>query len=184
MAKQQKNELMEWLKAILVAIVVASLIRIFLFAPIVVEGDSMEPTLHTKDRMIVNKIGKRLGTIDRFDIIVFHASQNRDYIKRVIGLPGDKIVYKDDILYVNGEPIEEPYLEANKEELIGSPLTESFTLQEITGEKTVPQGQLFVMGDNRRYSKDSRHIGFIQKDQVVGETALVYWPLSKIRLIK
>ena len=80
--------------------------------------------------MIVNKFSYTIGEPNRFDIIVFHAPENKDYIKRVIGLPGDKIEYKDDILYVNGKAYEEPYLdEYEKDEILDGPLTEPFTLR-------------------------------------------------------
>ena len=108
---KKKNELWEWIKALVVAVLLAAVIRYFFFAPIVVDGLSMMPTLNDQDRMIVNKFSYQIGEPDRFDIIVFHAPENKDYIKRVIGLPGDTVEYKDDILYVNGKAYEEPYLD-------------------------------------------------------------------------
>lgn len=181
MAKE-KNEIWEWTKALLIAIGLAAIIRYFLFAPIVVDGLSMMPTLHNGDRMIVNK----LGNPDRFDIIVFHAPEQKDYIKRVIGLPGDTVEYRDDILYVNGKAYEEPYLDFYKEQIIDDgPLTPDFTLEETPGGNiTVPEGAVFVMGDNRRFSKDSRHIGTISFDEIIGDTNLVYWPIKDIRFVK
>lgn len=142
----------------------------------------MMPTLHNGDRMIVNKLGKP----DRFDIIVFHAPEQKDYIKRVIGLPGDTVEYKDDILYVNGKAYEEPYLDTYKEHIIDDgPLTPDFILEETPGgHTTVPEGEVFVMGDNRRFSKDSRHIGTIPLDEIIGDTNLVYWPIKDIRFVK
>ncbi|WP_163101477.1 signal peptidase I [Peribacillus alkalitolerans] len=182
--KKKKNEVWEWMKALVIAVALAAVIRYFLFAPIVVDGLSMMPTLHHQDRMIVNKIGYTVGEPDRFDIIVFHAPENKDYIKRVIGLPGDKIEYKDDTLYVNGKPYQEPYLDEYKKQVIDGPLTEPFTLKEITGEETVPEGHLFVMGDNRRFSRDSRHIGVVSMDKVLGNTSVVYWPVKDVRIVE
>ena len=178
-----KNELFEWIKALAIAIVLAAVIRYFFFAPIVVDGDSMMPTLHNQDRMIVNKIGYMIGKPDRFDIVVFHATVDKDYIKRVIGLPGDEIEYRDDVLYINGEPYEEPYLDEYKEELPTGPLTEDFTLEDIIGQKKVPEGHIFVLGDNRRYSRDGRHIGTVSLEQVLGKTKVVYWPPSDMRIV-
>ncbi|WP_338469843.1 signal peptidase I [Niallia sp. XMNu-256] len=183
MAKK-KNELWEWVKALVVAVVLAAVIRYFFFAPIVVDGLSMAPTLHDQDRMIVNKFSYTVGEPKRFDIIVFHAPENKDYIKRVIGLPGDTIEYKDDVLYVNGEAYEEPYLDKLKESTLDGPLTEPFTLTEKIGQATVPEGELFVMGDNRRYSKDSRHIGSVPIEEVLGKTSIIYWPIEDIGLVK
>jgi len=181
---RKKNEFLEWLKALAIAIVLAIVIRTFFFAPIVVDGQSMMPTLNHQDRMIVNKIGTKIGNIERFDIVVFHATEDKDYIKRVIGLPGDHIEYKNDTLYINGEPYEEPYLEDYKKQVIDGPLTESFKLEDIIGQKTIPEGEIFVMGDNRRYSKDSRHIGTVPIEEVMGTTNLVYWPLSDFGLVE
>lgn len=145
----------------------------------------MLPTLHNQDRMIVNKLSYKIGEPRRFDIVVFHAEEGKDYIKRVIGLPGDRIEYKNDTLYVNGKAYKEPYLDEYKKQVIDGPLTEPFTLEDIPGgQETVPKGHLFVMGDNRRFSKDSRHIGFIPMEKVVGKTSIVYWPLSDMRIIK
>src|SRR4051812_4561179 len=118
MAKE-KNEIYEWMKAIIGALLLAVVIRAAFFTPIVVDGASMNPTLQDQDRMIVTKIGEP----KRFDIVVFHAPDGTDYIKRVIGLPGDRIEYKHDVLYVNGEEMDEPYLKGHKESIIQGTLT-------------------------------------------------------------
>jgi signal peptidase I len=178
MAKR-KNELWEWIKALLIAVGLAVIIRYFLFAPIVVDGLSMMPTLHNGDRMIVNKLGKP----NRFDIVVFHAPEKKDYIKRVIGLPGDKIEYKNDVLYINGNAYKEPYLDKYKK-ITQGPLTEDFTLKDLIGRDTVPKGEIFVMGDNRRQSKDSRIIGPVPLTKVIGDTKLIYWPISDMHIAK
>ncbi|WP_026674303.1 signal peptidase I [Alkalihalobacterium bogoriense] len=179
-----KSETLEWIKALIIALLLAVLIRFFFFAPIVVEGESMMPTLHHSDRMIVNKIGYTISEPDRFDIVVFHATEEKDYIKRVIGLPGDTIVYEDDILYINNEPYDEPYLDELKNQLAGGKLTYDFTLQEVTNEVSVPEGYLFVMGDNRQRSLDSRDIGLIPIDEIVGKANIVFWPFSDIRIVR
>lgn len=178
---KKKNELLEWIKALTIAVLLAAIIRYFFFAPIVVDGFSMMPTLHTQDRMIVNKFSYKIGEPKRFDIVVFHATSDRDYIKRVIGLPGDTVEYKNDTLIINGKEYAEPYLEDYQNQLIDGPLTEPFNLESIIGQPTVPEGHIFVMGDNRRQSKDSRHIGTVPIEEVMGKTSLVYWPISDIR---
>lgn len=178
-----KSETFEWIKAIVIALILAILIRTFLFAPIIVKGESMVPTLQNSEQMIVNKIGYVFSEPKRFDIVVFHANEEQDYIKRVIGLPGDHIEYIDDTLYINGKPYEEDYLDPLKEQL-DTKLTYDFTLEELTNESTVPEGYLFVMGDNRQYSLDSRDLGFISMDEVVGKANIVYWPISAIRIAK
>ena len=183
--QKEKNELWEWTKALLIAFAIAAFIRYFLFTPIVVDGDSMMPTLENGDRMIVNKIGYKIGDPDRFDIIVFHAPEQKDYIKRVIGLPGDYVEYKEDQLYINGEPIEEPYLDAYKEEITEGNLTYDFTLKDIDPSlDVIPEGYVFVMGDNRRFSKDSRHIGIVDQSEIIGNTNIIFWPLNEIEIVK
>ncbi len=183
--EKEKNELWEWIKALLIAFAIAAFIRYFLFTPIVVDGDSMMPTLEDGDRMIVNKIGYKIGSPDRFDIVVFHAPEGKDYIKRVIGLPGDHVEYIDDQLYINGEAFEEPYLEQYKAEITEGNLTGDFKLQDINPDyEVIPEGHVFVMGDNRRFSKDSRHIGVVSLDEVIGNTSMIFWPLSDIKIVK
>ncbi|MGX9133643.1 signal peptidase I [Rummeliibacillus sp. JY-2-4R] len=181
--KKDKNELWEWTKALIIAFALAAGIRYLLFTPIVVDGESMMPTLVNGDRMIVNKLGYRIGDIHRFDIVVFHAPEQKDYIKRIIGLPGDKVAYKNDQLYINGKAISEPYLQKYKNEITdGGTLTEDFTLKDIPGVQgdTIPPNYVFVMGDNRRYSKDSRHIGLVSVDKIIGKTTVVFWPLDQM----
>ncbi|WP_416151826.1 signal peptidase I [Salipaludibacillus sp. HK11] len=177
-----KSESWEWIKAVVVALVLAIVIRSFFFAPIVVDGQSMMPTLEHNDRMIVNKIGYNISEPDRFDIIVFHAPQNKDYIKRVIGLPGDSVRYEDDVLYINDEAYEEDYLDDFKALADNQPFTGDFELEDFTGYETIPEGHVFVLGDNRQHSKDSRHIGVIPYDEVVGKANFVFWPVQEVRI--
>jgi signal peptidase I len=182
---ENRKEVFSWIKAILIAVILAFLIRTYIFAPIVVDGESMMPTLQDHERIVLTKFGTNIDNIDRFDIVVFHATVDKDYIKRVIGLPGDHIEYKDDTLYINGKAYEEPYLDKYKNQMpSGVPLTESFKLEDITGSMTVPEGQLFLMGDNRQNSLDSREIGTISVDEIVGKANLVYWPINEIKIVK
>lgn len=172
---------MSWVKPLAVALVVAFVVRTFLFVPVIVDGESMEPTLQNENRMIVNKLLYYIDEPERGDIVVFHATEERDYIKRVIAVPGDRLQYKDDVLYVNGKKVDEPYLEPLKEQ--AEPLTYDFTLEELTGETEVPEGKVFVMGDNRQYSQDSRDIGFVDESKIVGTTSVVYYPFTDIRTV-
>ena len=187
---KQKNELFEWIKAIVFALLVAFVIKQFLFTPVLVQGASMMPTLEDKDRVIINRIGPKFKSIDRFDIVVIEnvllqKNEEENIIKRIIGLPGDKIEYKDDQLYINGKKFSEPYLDQEKKELKDSgPLTYDFTLEQDLGEITVPEGYYFVLGDNRRVSNDSRNpdIGFIPKEKIMGTTSIICWPIEHIDL--
>lgn len=174
--------LVDWLKAALIALIIVALVRNYLFANYIVNGESMMPTIEEGNRLIVNKIGVEIRSPERFDLIVFHASTDEDYIKRIIGLPGDTIEYDDDQLYVNGKAIKEPYLNDFKTDLVDGQLTENFTLLEKTGHSTVPKNHYFVLGDNRRHSYDSRHIGFIRENEIVGVVNLRYWPIDSIQI--
>ncbi|MBM7646842.1 signal peptidase I [Scopulibacillus daqui] len=181
MKKRKKSEAFEWIKALAIAVIIALLIRGFVFTNYIVEGQSMMPTLQDGNRLIVNKLDYEISKPHRFDVVIFHATKNEDYVKRVIGLPGDKIAYKNDTLYVNDKPVKEPYLDKYKSELITGNLTQDFTLQGLTGHTRVPEGKVFVLGDNRRDSVDSRVFGFVDEDQIVGKVNLRYWPLSEMQ---
>lgn len=181
-----KNEFIEWLKACVFAIVLVWLVKAFLFTPVEVKGASMMPTVEEGERVIVNKISQSFSDFERSDIIVFEERPGTYFIKRVIGIPGDTIEYKDDVLYINGEKVEEPYLDENKSELKDTgTLTEDFSLFDYTGERKVPEGQLFVLGDNRRKSSDSRdaRVGLIDIESVLGKTNIVFWPIQNTRSI-
>ncbi|GGP09609.1 signal peptidase I [Oceanobacillus neutriphilus] len=161
-------------------IAVFLVVRAFLFENYVVNGKSMEPTLYDGNLMMVNTVTNNISNLHRFDVIVFHATEENDYVKRVVGLPGETIEYKDDQLYVNGEYIPEDFLQEEKENVETELLTEDFTLLEVTGEETVPEDQIFVLGDNRGDSLDSRSIGFIPVDEVVGKVDITYWPVTEL----
>ncbi|MCT1576297.1 signal peptidase I [Oceanobacillus kimchii] len=182
---KKKNEWLDWIKALLLAFGLAFLVRMFLFAPIIVEGPSMFPTLHDRDQMIVNKLSYTIGEPERFDIVVFHAPTQKDFIKRIIALPGEHVAVEDNTLYINGEEIEEPFLNEQKENLQSyQTLTNDFTLEQLPGNyDVVPEGHVFVLGDNRSNSTDSRMIGVVPMEELVGEASFVYWPFDRIHLI-
>lgn len=182
--KQGFMQILGWVKAVGAALILALLIHNFVAIPIVVKGVSMMPTLQGGDRLIANKIGYTINGVERLDIIVFHATGEQDYIKRVVGLPGDHIEYKDDQLYINGEEYEEEYLDEYKNQLIDdNPFTYDFELETLTGSVVVPEGHYFVLGDNRRDSKDSRTIGFVSVEDVIGKASVIYWPLEEIGIL-
>ncbi|WP_455675360.1 signal peptidase I [Pradoshia sp.] len=175
------NEIASWLRLTLIAVIAVLICRQFVFLPTTVKGESMMPSLQDGNRVILSKITH----IDRFDEVVFHATDSPDkYVKRVIGLPGDTVEMKDDTLYINGEPYEEEYLNEHKSSLGKNDwFTEDFTLKELTGKEEVPEGQMFVLGDNRPYSKDSRVFGFVPMERIVGEVKLRYWPVNDIGFV-
>jgi signal peptidase I len=174
-----KKELVSWGKALLIAAGLVMVIRTFLFAPYIVEGASMEPTLHNQEKIIVNKINFT-NSFTRGDIVIIKGP-TENYVKRVIGTPGDKIEMRHDQLFINGKPCKEPYLAANlkaaREQ--GSLLTGDF------GPIVVPANHYFVMGDNRLRSMDSRNgLGFIKQTAIVGKGEFVFYPFADIRDVK
>ncbi|WP_088102772.1 signal peptidase I [Halalkalibacter urbisdiaboli] len=170
-----QNEWLEWIKAIVIALMLALIIRTFFFTSYEVQGESMMPNAHDGERFIVNKVGYGFSKPERFDMIVFNATNEDDYIKRVIGLPGDLIRYENDILYVNDEPIEEPFLDQRKAEYGEGLYTNDFVCSDV-----VPENHVFVLGDNRPNSLDSRRIGFVSEEQIVGKVDLRFWPLKEV----
>ncbi|MBP1949104.1 signal peptidase I [Virgibacillus litoralis] len=184
MAKQ-KSEWFDWIKALLIAFALAFIVRTFFFAPIVVDGPSMMPTLHDRDQMIVNKFLYDIDEPKRFDIVVFHASDQKDFIKRIIGLPGEHVAVDDDVLYINGEEVKEPFLTAQKQNRMSTnSLTSDFKLEELPGKyKQIPEDHVLVLGDNRNNSTDSRMLGLVSMDQIVGKTSLIYWPFDRMQTI-
>ena len=115
MINDPSRDWIEWIKALILAIIFALIVRLYLISPIIVDGPSMQPTLYDRDQMIVNKLIYKLFDPERFDIVIFHASDQKDFIKRVIGLPGEHVAVRDNILYINGEEVEQPFLEHNED---------------------------------------------------------------------
>ncbi|MDP4085059.1 MAG: signal peptidase I [Bacillota bacterium] len=182
MKSEWKKEGAEWAKAFFIGLIIFAFIRTFFLSNYIVEGKSMLPTLQDGNKLVVNKLGNKLEDLKRFDVIVFHANKNEDFVKRIIGMPGDKIAYRNDQLYINEKKVGEPYLNIYRRKMQGQKLTDDFTLKEMTGEEIVPKGKLFVLGDNRLNSWDSRYFGFISLDQVVGKVDLRYWPLNEVNI--
>ncbi|MGG0888698.1 signal peptidase I [Cytobacillus horneckiae] len=170
-----KEDLISWMKTLLLALLIAFICRQFIFSPMTVKGESMSPTFEENNWIFVSKT----STIDRFDMVVFHApEENEKYVKRVIGVPGDEIEMKDDILYVNGQAFEEPYVQREYRLMVNT-ITADFTLNELTGKQTVPEGYYFVLGDNRQKSYDSREFGFIEEESLIGEVKFKIYPLNE-----
>lgn len=148
----------------LVIIIAVLLIKAYIFTPVIVNGPSMMDTLHDKDIMILDKIGMKIGGIDRFDIVVIQTSQSK-IIKRIIGLPGETIEYKDNKLYINDKEIEDPY---------PSQVTSDIEKQ------IIPNNTYYVLGDNRTDSVDSRILGPIDKDKILGHATFIIYPFNRI----
>ncbi len=170
MDKKNLHEVISWIEVIVIAFVIALLIRGFIFEPITVNGESMVPTLQNREDLIVLKYPYRFSLPKYGDIIVFkYPSDPRyHYIKRVIGLPGDSIEIKNEEVYVNGQKLNEPYINEK-------------TLMDFKLDK-VPEGTVFVMGDNRNWSRDSRYpdVGPVPFKNIIGKATLRIWPPSKM----
>lgn len=170
----------EWLPYLIIIIVVI-LIRSYIVTPVVVRGDSMYDTLQDKEILFLSKIHYQVSDIKRFDIVVIKDLDEDLIIKRVIGLPGDNIEYKDNELYINDEKYEEEFTNDK---------TSDFTLEEICKindiecKGKIPNDMYLVLGDNRDISADSRIKGLIRRDQILGKTVLRVWPLNRISLTK
>lgn len=169
------SELFKSLITYILIILVVVLIRVFLIDPFRVDGSSMDTTLSDGEIMILNKIVYRKNDIKRFDIVVINKG-NKKIIKRVIGLPGETIEYKDNKLYINGEEVEDPY---------PSTETDDFSITNI-GHTKIPGDSYFVMGDNRANSLDSRYneVGVIKKNKIMGRARLVIWPFNKFGIVE
>ena len=170
--KSFKKELLEWVQAIVIAVVLALVIRSFVFTVVRVDGQSMEPTLQHNDRMIVWRLGYEP---ERDDIVIFNPpgyEKNVYWIKRVIATEGQhvEIDYARNSVYVDGEKIDEPYLGEEMRALAHLPITEI----------DVPEDCVFVLGDNRNHSTDGRVIGPVSEDRIVGKAVVRFWPFGGI----
>ncbi|MDR2505147.1 MAG: signal peptidase I [Oscillospiraceae bacterium] len=166
------REILEWVVSILIAIALAFIIRTFLFEPIRVDGESMLATLNNNDYVIVTKPEYLLGGPQRFDVVICHyPNRTENFVKRLVGLPGDTVEMKNGYLTVNGVEYEEEYVEDARRPA-------------YTGTWTLGDDEYFVLGDNRHNSNDSHLIGPIARDMIVGHVRLVVWPLSQMRVVK
>ena len=165
-----------WIWSFIVAFIIVGGVYFFLGRPFTVSGASMYPTLHNGDRMVLSKV----GDIHRFDVVILKApDENVEYIKRVIGMPGDTVEMRSGVLYINGKKIDQPFI--NTEALAKQTVfMDDFTLESLTGESKVPEGKYFVLGDNRGVSKDSRMIGFIDRSAIEGKAVFTIWPFGRI----
>lgn len=168
---QKKDSGWGWVISIAIAIVVAISIRTFVFEPIFVSGDSMLPTLQSNQSLGVEKVSRYFSLPKQGEIvIVTDPDNNETLVKRVIGLPGDTIEIKNSTVYINGQPLHEDYTSKDPYNDI-KPLT-------------VPADSIFVMGDNRANSKDSRFFGPVNKDAIIGHALFVIWPLNEIHSVQ
>jgi len=173
---KMRDALVEWIKVILTAIVIAFIITQFI-RPTLVRGESMYPTLAEDDYLIVNKISYKIKSPNHGDIIVFKTNllqedgTSKDLVKRVIATEGDHLIIKNFKVYVNGKLIEEPYIE------------EQYTSGDI--DIIIPENKIFAMGDNREKSLDSRYdeVGLVDEDDLMGKVSVRLYPLNRIGFV-
>lgn len=170
----------DFIKSLAFSLVLVIIITQFLARPVRVEGLSMYPTLDNHEAGFSNILGVKMSEIQRFDIVVVYLKEQNKYIvKRVIGLPGETIEFRNDILYVNNEPVEEPYLDNDYANDWKRENDRKFT--DDLPARTIPEGQYFLMGDNRQKSSDSRHYGAFNKGDIKSKDVFVFLPFTKIR---
>lgn len=167
-----RRTLLEWVVLVAAALLIALIVKTFLFAAFWIPSDSMVPTLQENDRVLVNKLSYRLHDVHRGDVVVFTApdearSDIKDLVKRVVGLPGETIEGRDGSIYVDGRLLEEPYLPEG-------------TVSRVFAPVEVPEGMLFVLGDNRLGSSDSTRFGPIPESDIVGRVFIRIWPPSRL----
>ncbi|MEI5988582.1 signal peptidase I [Enterococcus termitis] len=169
-----------FMKLLIPSLLLLFILRGFILIPVPVDGNSMEKTLSQGDMIAMEKF----TSIKRFDVVVFKLPNGAIYIKRVIGLPGDAIRYEDDQLYINEQPVEESFLEKNiKKDHETAPYTTNFNLSDLITTDVLPKDSYFVLGDNRRMSKDSRSFGAVESKYILGKAQFVYYPITHMKFI-
>jgi signal peptidase I len=183
--RKTRRTIIEWAILIGSALVIALLIKTFLFQAFYIPSESMRPTLNVGDRVLVNKMSYRVHDVNRGDIVVFETPPNakdangkiKDLVKRVVALPGETLETRDGVVFINGRQLEEPYLRNGVKTCAPNP--NPGTCANL-GPFTVPSDDVFVMGDNRMASKDSRSFGPIDDDSIVGRVFVRIWPVTDL----
>lgn len=175
--EETKKEVYSWIKTILFAVVLAVILRTYIFRTAYAMDISMEPTIHEGQILVISKVNYLIGKPERGDIVVINSKQDKlkhlNLIKRVVGLPGETVEIKDNRVYIDGKALEPDFTQ--------SP-TPDFGFEKTT----IPEGKYMVMGDNREHSRDSRSesVGFIDGKYLTGKAVFRLWPLNKIGKLK
>lgn len=161
-----------WFRDLMLSVLIAVLVILFLYRPVKVEGTSMMPSLYDQERLFINQFSYKfgIGDIKRGDTVVFWYPEDttKSYIKRVIGLPGDKVAVEDGTVYVNGKKLEEPYV------------PDEYRDDRPYAPTVVPPDEYFVLGDHRIFSNDSRAWGFVPRNFIYGKAVFVFWPIERL----
>lgn len=176
-----KYELFDLARTFVICFIAVWLITTFIVKPVRVDGKSMYPTLMDEDIGVMNIISRKLSGVKRFDVVIVkNERMNEDWVKRVIGMPGDSIYAKDDVVYVNGKAIDEPYLDnehANAVRARGDNFTSDFD------EVILGDDEYFLMGDNRINSSDSRVVGPFKGEDIIGKDVYVIFPFNHMSIV-
>lgn len=164
------RQMLLWVRDLLISLAVAGFIIVFLYQPVKVEGTSMAPGLKNDERIFINKFVYHFESISRGDVVVFHYPRDpeKSYIKRVIGVPGDRVRIEDGLVFVNDEPLTETYVPKHYEDFRSYP------------ETVVPEHAYFVLGDHRNLSNDSRDFGPVDDSYIYGKAVFAYWPMQSM----
>ena len=164
------SSLVTWVRDLFISLIVSAFIIVFLYQPVKVEGTSMLPGLEDQERIFINKFVYRFNSIERGDIVVFHYPRDvsKSYIKRVIGVEGDRVRIVDGNVYVNGRRLEEDYVPSEYADIRSYP------------EVKIPPHSFFLLGDHRTSSSDSRDFGPVDQRFIYGKAVFVYWPVDKL----
>jgi len=167
-------DLRVWARDVFLSVAIAAVVIVFLYQPVKVEGTSMMPWLEDQQRIFVNKFVYAVDDIDRGDVVVFRfpLDPSKSYIKRVLGLPGDRVEVVDGQVYVNGGRVEEAYVPQEYQDEASHPLIE------------VPPDQFYVLGDHRNTSNDSRTWGTVPREFITGKAVFAYWPLDRFGVLR
>jgi len=170
---QQLRVLHSWVRDLCISVLISLFIILFVYQPVKVEGGSMEPGLEDQERIFINKLAYRLENIERGDVIVFRYPRDtrKNFIKRVIGLPGDRVRVTDGHVYLNGRLVPEPYV------------PEEYLDSRSYSEVRVPADCYYVLGDHRSMSDDSRDFGPVSRNLIYGKAVFGYWPMEKMGVV-
>jgi len=171
--EQQSSGWRLWVRDLLFSAAASVLIITFLYQPVRVEGTSMLPRLVDQDRLFINKFVYRFTAIDRGDVVVFHYPRNPQlsYIKRIIAIPGDRLRIDRGQVYVNGKPLDEPYV------------PEQYRDTRSLDPMVIPRNEYFVLGDHRSIASDSREFGTVKRDLIYGKATFIYWPTQDVGVV-
>jgi signal peptidase I len=166
--------LWHWTRDLFVSVLLAIVVIVFLYQPVKVEGTSMMPTLDDQERIFINKFVYRFENIDRGDTVVFWypGDPSKSYIKRVIGIPGDRVEVDQGTVIINGQRMEEDYVPPQ------------FRDSSTMAARAVPSDEYFVLGDHRSSSNDSRAWGMVPRRYIYGKAVFIYWPFDKMGLLR